>query len=169
MIIIPFLKHEDTYSNFCTNMMTPSWAVHDTINKGVSRTHQSLIETINQPSYSSIKIVNPVFHKHPTLHYKICGNPLVAWKHYYMQHAFACIAVQCNCTTSGKYTNYHHKRKTTVFSHQMNSNWMYAVAYLLYHKKNVTVWLLASLNQQIYNKHGYLIEKCYFWAGTMYL
>ena len=116
----------------------PGWAVHDTINKGVSRTHQSLIETVNQPSYSSIKIVNPVFHKHSTGTTKIFGNPLVAWKHYYMQHAFACIVEQCNCTTSGKYTNYHNKRKTIVFSHQLNSNWMYAIAYLLYHKKNVT-------------------------------
>ena len=45
----------------------PDWAAHDTISKGVSRTHQSLIKkNLNQPSYSSIKIVNPVFHNHST-------------------------------------------------------------------------------------------------------
>ena len=137
-IMIPFLKHKDT-SNYCTNLMTTrlscSWH-----NQQGSFQNTSIFDRNHRPAvlfeHQNCQSCFPqTFH----LHYKIYGDQLVAWKHYYMQHAFSCIAVPCNCTTNDKYASYHNKRKKIVFLlHQLNSNWMYAVAYLLYHKMNVT-------------------------------
>ena len=64
IIIIQFLQHKTLIPSSVQIWWQPCWAVHDTINKGVSRTHQSLIETINLPSYSDIKFVNSIFDKH---------------------------------------------------------------------------------------------------------
>ena len=44
----------------------PTWAIHDTITKGILGHMNLWLKTINQPSYSGIEIVNPAFHKHST-------------------------------------------------------------------------------------------------------